>query len=171
MANEMKKVAEVFREFDERNNIMKSRIANITMSKKTGELTIFLQSEVKIQNGEILAFEMYLKDKFRVTKATINIDYVAEKTKEEKKIKVEKSKEEPKKEEIPEEVSPIIVGTKRSRINEKMIKVKDITADSGKVAISGKITRTEERTVNPKLHKIRRNINHPILLFISHTIA
>ena len=145
MANEMKKVAEVFREFDERNNIMKSRIANITMSKKTGELTIFLQSDVKIQNGEILAFEMYLKDKFRVTKASINIDYVAEKTKEEKKVKEEKSKEEPKNEEPQEEVSPIIVGTKRSRINEKMIKVKDITADSGKVAISGKITRTEER--------------------------
>ena len=87
MANEMKKVAEVFREFDERNNIMKCRIANITMSKKTGELTIFLQSDVKIQNGEILAFEMYLKDKFRVTKATINIDYVAEKTKEDKNVK------------------------------------------------------------------------------------
>ena len=34
---EMKKVSEVFNDFEEKNNIMKAKISNITMSKKTRE--------------------------------------------------------------------------------------------------------------------------------------
>ncbi len=137
---EMKRVSEVFNDFEENNNIMKAKINNITMSKKTGELKILLQSEVKIQTGEILSFEMYLKNRFNVVKVTINIEY-NNKSKEEKANDKDKVIE---KEAIREE-SPIIVGSKRAKINEKMIKVKDITADSGKVGISGKVIRIEER--------------------------
>jgi len=73
---EMKKVSEVFNDFEEKNNIMKAKISNITMSKKTRELSIFLQTDIKIQTGEILSFEIYLKNRFNVAKATINIEYI-----------------------------------------------------------------------------------------------
>ena len=142
MANENKKVAEIFKEFDKKNNLMKCEIKNITMSKKTGELTIFLKSDSKIQNGEILAFEIFLKEKFNVSKAIINIEHNDFKTDKEEVKETNKEKKQVK--DIDEE-SPIIVGTKRSKINEKMIKVKEVTADSGRVAITGRITRVEER--------------------------
>ena len=70
---------EVFKEFKKNNNIMKCNIINITMSKKTGELTIFLQSDKKIQTGEVLEFKIYLQDKFKVSKAIINIEYIGKK--------------------------------------------------------------------------------------------
>ena len=136
---EMKKVSEVFNDFEEKNNIMKAKILNITMSKKTKELSIFLQTDIKIQTGEILSFEIYLKNRFNVAKATINIEYINSNKKEDKEEKnIEK--------EAPiQEISPIIIGTKRAKINEKIIKVKEVTAESGKVAISGRVTRIEER--------------------------
>ncbi len=136
---EMKKVSEIFNDFEEKNNIMKAKISNITISKKTRELSIFLQTDIKVQTGEILSFEIYLKNRFNVAKATINIEYINPNKKEDK---VEKNVEK----EIPiQEISPIIIGTKRAKINEKMIKVKEVTAESGKVAISGRVTRVEER--------------------------
>ncbi len=138
---EMKKVSEVFNDFEEKNNIMKAKISNITMSKKTRELSIFLQTDIKIQTGEILSFEIYLKNRFNVAKATINIEYINVNSNK-KEDKEEKSIE---KETPIQEISPIIIGTKRAKINEKMIKVKDVTAESGKVAISGRVTRVEER--------------------------
>ncbi len=136
---EMKKVSEIFNDFEEKNNIMKAKISNITMSKKTRELSIFLQTDIKIQTGEILSFEIYLKNRFNVAKATIDIEYINCNKKEDKEEKnIEK--------EAPiQETSPIIIGTKRAKINEKMIKVKEVTAESGKVAISGRVTRVEER--------------------------
>lgn len=138
---EMKKVSDVFSDFEENNNIMKSVIVNITMSKKTGELTVFLQSEVKIQTGEILSFEMYLKNRFNVAKVTINIEYINISSKTQKNDKQEKDNQ---KEEVKVD-NEIIIGSKRAKINEKLIKVKEVTADSGKVAISGRVTRIEER--------------------------
>jgi len=138
---EMKKVSEVFNDFEEKNNIMKAKISNITMSKKTRELSIFLQTDIKIQTGEILSFEIYLKNRFNVAKATINIEYINVNSNK-KENKEEKSIE---KETPIQEISPIIIGTKRAKINEKMMKVKDVTAESGKVAISGRVTRIEER--------------------------
>ena len=138
---EMKKVSEVFNDFEEKNNIMKAKISNITMSKKTRELSIFLQTDIKIQTGEILSFEIYLKNRFNVAKATINIEYINVNSNK-KEDKEEKSIE---KETPIQEISPIIIGTKRAKINEKMMKIKDVTAESGKVAISGRVTRIEER--------------------------
>ena len=103
---EMKKVSEVFNDFEEKNNIMKAKIANITISKKTGELKIHIQSELKIQTGEILSFEMYLKNRFNVVKSTINIDYIDDnKNVENKEENILKSEEEPK------ELNSIIIGT------------------------------------------------------------
>ncbi len=138
---EKKKVSEIFNDFEEKNNIMKAKISNITMSKKTKELSIFLQTDIKIQTGEILSFEIYLKNRFNVAKATINIEYInANSNKKEDKEEKNIEKESP-----IQEISPIIIGTKRAKINEKMIKVKEVTAESGKVAISGRVTRVEER--------------------------
>ena len=139
MTKETKTVAEVFKEFNENNNIMKCNIINITMSKKTGELTIFLQGDKKIQTGEVLEFKIYLQDKFKVSKAIINIEYIGKKNENNKNKTEEDTSDEVK------EDTPIIIGTKRAKINEKKIKVKDVTADSGKIAISGRVTRIEER--------------------------
>ena len=139
---EMKKISEVFNDFEEKNNIMKANIVNITMSRKTGELKILLQSEIKIQTGEMLSFEMYLKSRFNVSKVKINIEYISDKNQTEKEQKENNNSE---KEIVISENNPIIVGTKRAKINEKMIKIKDVTSDSGKIAISGKVTKIEER--------------------------
>ena len=140
MSNEMKKVAEVFKDFDEKNNIMKCLIKNITISKKTGEMTIYLKSNLKIQNGEILAFKIFIQDKFKISKAIVDIEYESNNSENKKERQSKQETTETIKEE-----SSIIIGTKRAKINEKMIKINEITADSGKIAISGKVTRVEER--------------------------
>ena len=127
MTNEAKLVKDVFKDYESRGNILKAEILNINMFKKTNKLEINLKSSKKIQLGEKLEFEFYLKSKFRVQDVDIKIDVQEEKI-------VKKSKDGEEKEEVVEN-SPIIIGNKKAKILDKIVKVKDVSMDSGKVVI------------------------------------
>ena len=66
MTSNVKLVKEVFGDFNSRTNIVKCGIISINIFKKTNKLAIVLHSDVQIGMGEILEFEMYLKNKFKV---------------------------------------------------------------------------------------------------------
>ncbi len=135
MTNEAKLVKDVFRDYESRGNILNAEILNINMFKKTNKLEIDLKSSKKIQLGEKLEFEFYLKSKFRVQDVEIKIDVQEEKV-------VKKSKNGEEKEEIVD-TSPIIIGNKKAKITDRIVKVKDIGMDSGKVVICGEIIKQE----------------------------
>ena len=137
MENTAKKVKDVFKDYEAKGNIQECEITNISMFKKTSKIVIDLKSSKKIQIGEKLAFEFYLKSKFRVQEVEINIDVHEE-------VKTKKKKDEDG-EEIQEEYTPIIIGGKKSQIKDKPVKIKDIGIDSGKVVICGKIIKQELR--------------------------
>ena len=145
MTSNVKLVKEVFVDFNSRTNIVKCGIISINIFKKTNKLAIVLHSDVQIGMGEILEFEMYLKNKFKVSEAEIKVEVEKEskpKNTEVKEAKEESSSDEPDKEEQP---SPVILGSKKAKIVDKIVKVKDITADSGKIAMYGEVIRTESR--------------------------
>ena len=135
MTNEAKLVKDVFRDYESRGNILNAEILNINMFKKTNKLEIDLKSSKKIQLGEKLEFEFYLKSKFRVQDVEIKIDVQEEKV-------VKKSKNGEEKEEVVD-TSPIIIGNKKAKITDRIVKVKDIGMDSGKVVICGEIIKQE----------------------------
>ncbi len=135
MANEAKLVKQVFKDYESRGHILDSEITNVNIFKKSNKLSIDLKSNTKIQIGEKLEFEYYLKSRFRVQEVEINID-----VKEEiggKKTKSEKG------EEKQEEITPMIIGNKKAKISEKTIKIKDVNMDSGRVVVCGKIIKQE----------------------------
>ena len=70
-----------------------------------------------------------------------NINLVAEKKKQEVK---ENKKENIQIEENPEEDTPLIIG-RTANIKEQIVKIKDLTPDYGKVAIQGKVIKTDSR--------------------------
>lgn len=132
MTNEAKLVKDVFKDYDTKGSILECEITNVSIFKKSNKLVIDLKSNSKIQVGEKLEFEYYLKSKFRVAEVQINLD---ETTKKE----VKSSKKEIK----IEEDTPIIIGNKKAKIPDRIIKVKDVNMDSGKVSICGKIIKQE----------------------------
>ena len=134
MTNEAKLVKDVFKDYDSKGNILNCIIINVSIFKKSNKLVIDLKSDKKIQIGEKLEFEYYLKSKFRVEEVQINID-------EEEKTTVKTEKTDNK----VEEDSPIIIGNKKAKITDKTIKIKDINIDTGRVAISGKIIKQDLR--------------------------
>ena len=70
-----------------------------------------------------------------------NINLAAEKKKQEVK---ENKKENIQIEENPEEDTPLIIG-RTANIKEQIVKIKDLTPDYGKVAIQGKVIKTDSR--------------------------
>ncbi len=133
MTNEAKIVKQVFKDYDARGRILECEIVNVSIFKKSSKLVIDLKSNEKIQIGERLGFEYYLKSRFRVVEVQINIEEaIAEKKPINKKSESKL-----------EEYTPMIIGNKKAKIPEKLIKVKDITMDSGKVVICGKIIKQE----------------------------
>lgn len=136
MTNETKIVRDVFRDYDARGDILDCEITNVSILKKSNKLIIDLKSNKKVQIGEKLTFEYYLKSKFRVGEVQINIDEVVQK--EVKKVKGEAKAE---------EITPIIIGNKKAKISDKIIKVKDVNMDSGKVVICGKIIKEELKSL------------------------
>ena len=135
MTNDAKIVKDVFKDYESKGNIVNCEILNVSIFKKSNRLEIKLKSTKKIQLGEKLEFEFYLKSKFRVQDVQITIEMPEEK--EEKASKSKESKEEK------EEDTPIIIGNKKAKITDKIIKVKDVNIDSGKVVICGKIIKQE----------------------------
>ena len=137
MTNEAKKVKDVFKDYEAKGNILECEITNVSIFKKSNKLVIDLKSTNKIQIGEKLAFEFYLKSKFRVQEVEINIDVHETKTHKEAKNATEEGTEKQ------EEYTPIIIGSKKAKITDKIVKVKDVNMDSGKVVICGKIIKQE----------------------------
>ncbi len=137
MTNEAKKVKDVFKDYDAKGNILECDILNVNIFKKSNKLSINLKSSNKIQIGEKLAFEFYLKSKFGVQNVEINIEN--QEVKEQNHTKKSKESSDLKQ----EEVTPIIIGSKKAKITDKTIKIKDVNMDSGKVVICGKIIKQE----------------------------
>ena len=137
MTNEAKKVKDVFKDYEANGNIQECEIVNVSIFKKSNKLVIDLKSSNKIQIGEKLAFEFYLKSKFRVQDVEINVDVHETKTHKQTKNSTENG------EEKQEEYTPVIIGNKKAKITDKVVKVKDISMDSGKVVICGKIIKQE----------------------------
>ncbi len=133
MANETKQVKQVFKDYDSRGKILDCEIINISLFKKSNKLNIDLKSKEKIQIGERLEFEYYLKSKFRVSDVQINIEEEIPAKKTTKKGEAKDNYED----------TPMIIGNKKAKIPEKIIKVKDVNMDSGKVVICGKIIKQE----------------------------
>ena len=137
MTNEAKKVKDVFKDYEANGNIQECEIVNVSIFKKSNKLVIDLKSSNKIQIGEKLAFEFYLKSKFRVQDVEINVDVHETKTHKQTKNSTENG------EEKQEEYTPVIIGNKKAKITDKVVKIKDINMDSGKVVICGKIIKQE----------------------------
>lgn len=130
MENVAKKVKDVFKDYEAKGNILECEIVNVNIFKKSSKIEIELKSSKKIQIGEKLAFEFYLKSKFRVETAEIKIDV--------QEVKTAKQSKEGKGEISKEELTPVIIGNKKAKITDKAVKVKDVGIDSGKVVISRK---------------------------------
>jgi len=103
MANEAKKVKDVFKDYEEKGKIIECEIVNVNIFKKSNKLSIELKSENKIQIGERLAFEFYLKSKFRVQDVETKINF------EEVKKTKEKDKDAEGKEIKEEPITPVII--------------------------------------------------------------
>lgn len=135
MANEAKLVKQVFKDYESRGHILECEITNVNIFKKSNKLTINLKSNTKIQIGEKLEFEYYLKSRFRVQEVEINIEI--KESLVQNKTKTEKG------EEKTEEVTPMIIGNKKAKIPDKTIKIKDVNMDSGRVVVCGRIIKQE----------------------------
>ncbi len=151
MTNETKKVKDVFKDYETNGNILECDILNISMFKKSNKLAIELKSSKKIQIGEKLAFEFYLKSKFRVQDVDIQID--VQETKAPSKGKQNKDEKDEQ-----EEVTPVIIGNKKAKITDKIVKVKDINMDSGKVVICGKIIKQEVKELKSGKFLLMMNV-------------
>ncbi len=137
MTEEIKLVKDVFKDYDEKGHILECQIIKVSLLKKSNKLIIELKSNNNIQIGEKLAFEFYLKNKFRVQEVELNIDVNEQKNK--KDIKELKSAE------TEDVTSNVIIGNKKARITDKIIKVKDVAVDTGKVTILGKVIKKDIR--------------------------
>ena len=76
---EAKKVKDVFKDYETKGSIPECEIINVSIFKKTSKIVIELKSFKKIQLGEKLEFEFYLKGKFRVQDAEVKVDFQEEK--------------------------------------------------------------------------------------------
>ena len=75
MAEVLKTVKEVFKDFDNKSNILECKIEKINIFKKTSKLEIDLQSDSYIQIKEIMKFENYLKERFLLSSIEIDMKY------------------------------------------------------------------------------------------------
>ena len=94
MTNETKTVKQVFKDLDTRSNILECEIKNVSLFKKTNKIVIDLKSKNKIQFGEKMEFEYYLKSKFKVSDVQINIEEEVQEKKSTKSKKDTKQDEE-----------------------------------------------------------------------------
>lgn len=129
-------------------SILECEITNISIFKKSNKLIIELKSKEKIQLGEKLEFEYYLKSKFRVSEVQIIIE---EQIKEEKQVKKGEIKKE-------EDNTPTIIGNKKAKIPEKIIKIKDINMEMGRVVICGKIIKQEIKQIKTGNYILMMNV-------------
>lgn len=95
-----------------------------------------------------IARKSKLTEKFAIEKASQELQEMAEEAKEEQKQKEElpplPEKGLPPMPEVEEEKSPVIIG-RNGNIKEEIVKVEDISIDSGKIALEGEIINLDSR--------------------------
>ena len=67
-------VKDVFKDYEEENNIINAQIENINLFKKSKKLVIKLKTEEPTKIVEISSFEDYLKNRFQIQKVYIEIE-------------------------------------------------------------------------------------------------
>ena len=70
-----KYIKEVFSDYKENNNLIDAEIENINLYKKLNKLQVKVVSLKAINLQEIQSFENYLIDRFKVNKASLDINY------------------------------------------------------------------------------------------------
>ena len=70
-----KYIKEVFNDYGINNNLIEAEIENINLYKKTNKLQIKIASLKEITLQDIESFESYLVNAFKVSKASIDINY------------------------------------------------------------------------------------------------
>ena len=70
-----KYIKEVFNDYNENNSIIEAEIENINLYKKTNKLQVKIASDKEIKLKEIDSFEEYLVNRFKVDKASLDIQY------------------------------------------------------------------------------------------------
>ncbi len=70
-----KYIKEVFNDYNINSNLIEAEIENINLYKKTNKLQVKVVSSKKISLQDIESFEDYLINRFKVTKAQIDISY------------------------------------------------------------------------------------------------
>ena len=70
-----KYIKEVFNDYNQNNNLIEAEIENINLYKKTNKLQVKVASFKKITLQEIESFEDFLINSFKVSKASIDINY------------------------------------------------------------------------------------------------
>ena len=70
-----KSVKDVFGDFNLNSNLIDAEIENVNLFKKSNRLQVKVLSKKQIDIGEIEHFEDYLINRFKVSKASIDIDY------------------------------------------------------------------------------------------------
>jgi len=74
-AQQNKKVIDVFKDFSGEYDILNCKILDIAIYKKSNILRLKIESESKILLSEIIAFEKYLKERFKINDLKLYITY------------------------------------------------------------------------------------------------
>jgi len=72
MANVLK---DIFKDYQNEGRILNTIIENINLYKKSNKLEVILNSEEKIDLNELTSFELYLKERFKISIVEIKINY------------------------------------------------------------------------------------------------
>ena len=75
MAEQIKTIGEIFRDYSGEENITKANITKINLFKKSNKLEIDLFSKVYIQPNELLGLDKYLQQRFGIENIEINMQY------------------------------------------------------------------------------------------------
>ena len=75
MNQKLKKISEVFKEYQTKSNIGYAEIKNLNVIKKTNTLEIKIYTDEFIDIKEIWFFEKFLMERFKFQKIELNIKY------------------------------------------------------------------------------------------------
>ena len=150
--NETKCVKDVFKDYENSELIKKSKIESINLFKKTNKLEITLDSEEKLGAIDIFNFQEYLQNRFGIANALVDVKYIAKNIHAKETVKkaegvADKSTEGAKVEKVEDndgKPSCLIYG-RSANIKENVVKVNDLTIDSGKIALEGEVIKTDSR--------------------------
>ena len=70
----MSKIKDVFKDYNEDNNLINAEIVNINLFKKSNKLEIDLKADKPVKISDMISFEEYLKDRFKIEKVSFKIE-------------------------------------------------------------------------------------------------